>query len=1245
MVTKTLIKKIKEAGTFVKSCKIFIGKSPRHLHGPCVIFFPVWPSRLHCGFAGLMTVQSGDRRSFLNYDERLGELWEKTKKAGLEEILKKHVPIRRYLDGLKTLQAMENAVAKLKEERIQECLFFRNGSVKNLAALATEMKSFWEREEQTLESRAAEFSSSDLEDINSRLIFLKDIHWALEKDILDNFSRIMELASALKTSDIPPAAFKKYRKIVLLLNAINRLEVRGRDSAGLQIMFELKSGKDLDAVIAEIRKAGRYDEFLRRLQDGDSLNGSIRMAENGAEGAEPKRIFSFTYKTYSVVGELGRNARELEKAIKQDGIFHIFAAKNTICETAFMHTRWASVGSISEENCHPVNNYKPNKKASPYPRYAASRANISVILNGDIDNYVGLYESLNLAQEPINPLVTTDTKIIPLQIEKHLQDGHDLKEAFRLSVNTFEGSHAIAMTCDLEPGKFFLALKGSGQSIYVGFNQDQYMFSSELYGLVEVMSRFLKMNGETSADGRGASAGQIFILDQHSRGGLDGIEAFDYDGTKIILNENLLQKAEITTRDIDRGDHPHFFLKEISESAVSIKKTLRGKYWIKADDHAPPKVVFNLGENIFPGGVKKALQKKFIKNIVVIGHGTAAVAGEAVADAMAHYLKDTGLNISARLASELSGFALKDDLSDTLIIPISQSGTTTDTNRAVAMAKERGASVITIVNRRQSDITAKSDGVFYTSDGRDIEMSVASTKAFYSQIAAGQILALCIAQLLKSRSDDYIAAQLKSLETAPQLMNRIFARREAIAKSVEKTFHRKFWAVVGSGPNKAAADEIRIKLSELCYKTISSDIVENKKHIDLSAEPLILVCAAGSPASVMEDLVKEVEIFKAHKAAVVVFAEEDDFRFENIADAVIYIPAAAMPLPVILNTMAGHLWGYYAACSINQEALLLKEFRGSLERAIAEQEKKNYPLHEKLADAGLRQLIGRFDKTFNRRREAGAFHLLSVKTISDLIILLKYAAGKLPLEDFRSEFQTDNGFVSPLEVLDGVLGKAVEELSRPIDAIRHQAKTVTVGTTRKEKIFKGILFDTLEILKFSTKDLTYKNLITLSRIQPVVMNIRGLTLYKIENLDAFGHPAEDSAIDILRREGVSAHMRSRTETSKQLMGTKRTIVSMGQVYIGKGKTDGAPIVIIPLKAGGEFINRLLLLHVDYRETLPLPEKKKALGYRYNDIRNLVNEYNIVWNDSYLEKFSVADLFGEPIETLAAQIRQWAQQTN
>jgi glutamine---fructose-6-phosphate transaminase (isomerizing) len=1231
---------VKKILRFPAACQIFIGKQPTSVPAPAIIFFPVMSSQLNCGFAGLMTFRSDNKPETFNADLTLAELWKKIKGSCLKNTVSGKIAANEYLHGTETLNAMDKITADLKEESRQEILFFQAGRSKELFGLVEELKLFSEEEEKTLEDNAANFSSADLEIINSRIILLKDIQWSLEKDILGNFAKITDLSGAEDSTAINPAAFKKYRQINLLLNSLNRLEVRGRDSAGLQITFTLKKEKVMESILSDLQEKGLYEDYLKRSQEGDIANGSICVAQP-LIGAKKRTTVTFTYKTFSIVGELGRNAADLNQTIKQDRIFQSFARMDSTCETALLHTRWASVGSITEENCHPVNNYKPHQTNPIFPFYPESAANINAILNGDIDNYSALYDTLELDKEPIDSRVTTDTKIIPLQIEKYLKTGRNLAESFRLAVNDFEGSHAIAMTCDLEPGKFFLALKGSGQSIYVGISSDQYMFSSELYGLVEVMPHFIKMNGETSTASENASKGQIFILDQNSSGGQKGIKACNYDGTEITLKENSLQKAEITTRDIDRGDYPHFFLKEISESAVSIRKTLLGKYRIATGNNASSQVIFNLGTNIVPTAIRSALTQGKIKNIIVIGHGTAAVAGVAVADAMAHYLKDKNINVTARLASELSGFLLKDSLADTLVIPITQSGTTTDTNRAVTMAAQRGAFVISIVNRRQSDITAKSHGVFYTSDGRDIEMSVASTKAFYSQIIAGQVLALFIAQLLEARTDDYIASKLRNLEAAPQLMARVFKCGDQISASVEKTSTHKFWAIVGSGPNKAAADEIRIKLSELCYKTISSDIVENKKHIDLSAEPLILVCAAGNPGPVMEDILKEVEIFKAHKAAVIVFAEEEDHRFDKIADAVIPIPLAAMPLPVILNTMAGHLWGYYAACSINKEANIFKGFRNDLNLAMAQQVKNDYSLYEKNTDAHLHHIINKFDKAFNHHRNEGAFNLLSVRTISDLIILLKYASGKLPLDDFRQEFKVDNDFISPLNFLDVVLGKAIDELTRPIDAIRHQAKTVTVGTTRKEKIFKGIIFDLLGKLDFSIKDLTYKNVMTVSRIQPVVSTVRGYTFYDINNLDARGNPAEDSTITIKEKDGIATVMTSRAETSRLLMGTKRTIVSTGHVYIGKGKADGASIIILPLRSGSNVVSHLLLLHVEYNELLPASKKKEVLGYRYNDIRNLVNEYNIVWNDRYLEQIPIADLFSEPVEILAGRIKQWA----
>jgi glucosamine--fructose-6-phosphate aminotransferase (isomerizing) len=201
-----------------------------------------------------------------------------------------------------------------------------------------------------------------------------------------------------------------------------------------------------------------------------------------------------------------------------------------------------------------------------------------------------------------------------------------------------------------------------------------------------------------------------------------------------------------------------------------------------------------------------------------------------------------------------------------------------------------------------------------------------------------------------------------------------------------------------------------------------------------------------------------------------------------------------------------------------------------------------------------------------------------------------------------------------------------------------------VGTSRKEKEIKGIIFDLLETLSFSMKNLTYRNILTLNRVQPAIALIRGYTLYGIRDLDEQGNPAEGTLIEIRKKDGVAAQMKSRSDQPTVLMGTKRTIVSTGHVHIGKGKSDAASILVIPLLGENNIITDLLLLHIDYNEMLPLGAKRDVLGYRYADIRNLVNEYNLPWQDDHLESMSLESLFSDPIEVIAGQIRSRISQS-
>ena len=1244
------VKRISERiWTFFKGLNIYIGRDIRTAPSGSILLFPVLHDTLVCGLAGILTIKRDVPGGDGNIAKRLARHCDMVEESGVETLLNQSIKIGEYLGGAATLDDLDNDISVLKRDSAFEDAFFMDGGMQELLSLSERLNLFIRHEEELIENSASRLTTDEMEHVNNSLILLKDSAWALERDILGNVDKFLYLAGTDRKSSESNGSIRKYRKINLLLNAIDRLEVRGRDSAGIQITFVMKGENALHRLVEKLNKGNLYDEWLTRVVPGDLHDGFIHVSNNGIDNIPV--TLSFTYKKAEVTGELGENGRYLRDQIRSDRILQTVIHQPISSDAYLAHTRWASVGSITEENCHPVNNFTMDTVTEEstefsltcrdYSYYGKGNWSINVVLNGDIDNYALLRADLESDAPPlIDGTVTTDTKIIPLQIEKYLSAGHTLLEAFRRALNDFEGSHAIAMQSDLEPDKVYLALRGSGQSLYVGLSDEQFMYSSELYGLVEVTSRFIKMDGETErVQGVPMTKGQIFVLDRNAGGDIRGIKALYYDGYELPVSDDFVEKAGITTRDIDRKDYPHYLLKEIYEAPYSARKTMRGKYRVNYGQVGTvDEVVFNLGRDIVPPRMVDALRKDAIKTIYVIGQGTAAVAGSAIAEALSIYLQGRHVQIEAKTASELSGFFLQDNLEHALIIAVTQSGTTTDTNRAVALAKERGAHLIAIVNRRQSDITHVTDGVFYTSDGRDIEMSVASTKAFYSQIVAGYILALYFAKLLGTMPDDHIARELTDLENAPEKMNTVIAGKEKIRESAwEVVKEKRYWAVVGSGSNKVAADEIRIKLSELCYKTISSDVVEDKKHIDLSSEPLILVCAAGNPEPVVEDIVKDVAIFKAHAGSVVVITDEDETRFHNIADSVIPVPRSTFPTSVILNTLAGHIWGYYAASSINDDGVFFKTFRNQLSLKVQELDTKNETIFEKIADTGLRTIVEDFMKAFHLRKNRGFFSSLSTEIAADIPLLLKYAGGKLPLEDFWEEFRDKRMSSSPLDMLDISLGRAIDELSRPIDAIRHQAKTVTVGTSRKGEVLRGIIFDFLKDLNFSIENLTTRDGAATRMLQRAISDIRGYTLYDIAHLDVNGTPGEATTISIGEKGGISQNMKSRVEQPSILSGTKRTIIRTGEIYAGLGKRDKAPIIIMPLLGSDHTIRHILLLHVIFRDDLTDSEKKYVLGDKFNKINNLVNEYDLSWNDAYLDGLPIEFLLGEGVDVIVGKM--------
>jgi len=987
------------------------------------------------------------------------------------------------------------------------------------------------------------------------------------------------------------------------LSALDRLEVRGRDSAGLHL-FVSDHGLDLDApeVAAEI--AGRSADNL-------FTDSSVRVVDGR---------LGFVYKVAAEIGELGDNTASLRNSIRQDDLLRKALDNDTAEVVVLGHTRWASVGIISEPNAHPVNSEQVGVASGPY---------CTAVLNGDVDNYGDLIRAngLSIAED-----ITTDTKVIPTLTAKHLADGHDLTEAFRRTVSVFEGSVAIGLSSAEAPDDLLLALRGSGQAIYVGLAEDAYIVASEPYGVVEDAIDYLRMDGETPAnlDNPNASRGQILRLRGASAGTVEGIDRVAYDGTVLPVTQDDIAQAGVTTRDIDRGDNPHYLLKEITESPRSFRKTLRGKLTDR-DGHLSVVV----DESTMPAHIAEKISSGQIKTIYVIGQGTAAVAGQAVADAINGELGGA-MSVLAIPATELSGFGLRKDMSDSLVIAISQSGTTTDTNRTVDIVKQRGASVLAIVNRRGSDLTDRAEGVLYTSDGRDVEMSVASTKAFYAQIAAGFLLAVTIADLAIPDQIDMDERQklLTSLRDLPELMLETITRRPDVERAASAHApSRRYWACVGNGPNLIAARELRIKLSELCYKSIAADSTEDKKHIDLSSEPLILICAAGLEGSTADDVGKEVAIFRAHKSAPIVIANEGETRFNSALD-VIYVPVTHHRLAFVLSTVVGHLFGYEAALAIDAQAQPLREARAAIDSLIDE---TRGSLTGEQFLARLEPSLAPVVSTFMDGLRVGSYNgHLEAGTAVQLASRMRYAVGNVPLDSYQSEFGKVGTPAVVVEDLSASLAAAIDELTRPVDAIKHQAKTVTVGISRTDETLLEFPLVAEVLDAGAPRDhLTYSTIRTLANLDPAVASIAGWTRYDIDGLES-----GNGTITVVDRGGISATIPSRTDRSPALRGTKKRVAEEREVLVAKGRSDGRPIMMIPEVKDNETTG-MTLLHIELHDRLD-PEVMRGVlqGYRnrFSALHGAVTETEETFRLDLLGQQDVGELLWVSIQELADRWR-------
>lgn len=1138
-------------------------------------------------------------------------------------------------NGAALVDVASRAKALNRRLRTQEAVvaFVRDpAATENLRATAQRLASEVEVAYDTFAANAAATPG----DVADAISTLADASFELTNDRLAQLDQIDSLAR----TPAPPEAIAGWWAIAVALAALDKLEVRGRDSAGVQVFVPARVDH-LAQLAAEVKRLGRDGKLFGA--------GDVVLSATGA---------AFVYKVAAEIGELGDNTANLRRQIASDRLL-----RETLTALAdeqqppiqqtptdqprrqppvvavLGHTRWASVGIISEPNAHPV----------AVAGAASAGCHIAAVVNGDIDNHAALSREHDLE---VPAAITTDARVVPTMLCDALASRSDtsLARAVTHTVATLDGSLAIAAHAAAHPETLALALRGSGQAMYVGATDFGWLAASEPYGLVAECDEYLRMDGETASDPANpvGSRGQVFIVENPGAELPHGVTRFSYDGTELPFTAEEVLAAEVTTRDIDRGDARHFFGKEIREAPASFRATLRGRVV-----GAPAQLRVELGDSALPASIVARLRTGDINKIVGIGQGTAAAAAATLSAFIEHLARQlvsqlpsqlpsqlAALKTSSRLATELSGFDLTDDMSDTLVVAVSQSGTTTDTNRTVDLVRDRGASVVAVVNRRSSDLTHKAHGVLYTSDGRDVEMSVASTKAYYSQVAACALLAAAIVGELADAEDVPSAAPvadlLRGLQAVPAAMEKLLAAHEEVAAIARRHIGAKrHWAVVGNGANALAAREVRIKLSELCYHAVAQDATENKKHIDLSSEPLVLVCAVGLTRSVLADVAKEVAIYQAHAATPIVITSSPS-QLPAGVDTIV-VPSAHRSVDFILATMAGHLFAYEAALAIDALATPLRETRAALEELLAAQRAQRdgddvseaddlssiaAVVGPPLAEVTPRLLRGDYD---GHLRPATALRLATVA---------RYATGITPLDAHQVELGVVGTPAVVVDELAGALNEAIDELGRPIDAIKHQAKSVTVGISRAEEtLLKSLLVAEVMAAGAPQDHLSYRALSALSALDVAVVGVTGFTRYTIE-----GEVTSDGAgatITVAARGGVAADIPSRTADDSTLRGTKHRAAFEQEVTVGVGR-DERTVIHVPETSGGRTVG-ITLLHCDFAPTLDAEAARSVLrGYRgrYGALRDAVTEVVPTFDDELLGDVPITDLLTKPVHALA-----------
>ena len=519
------------------------------------------------------------------------------------------------------------------------------------------------------------------------------------------------------------------------------------------------------------------------------------------------------------------------------------------------HTRWATHGRPSDMNSHP---------------HADENMKFAVVHNGIIENYMPLKEEL--LQKGYHFKSETDTEVIA-HLLADMYDGN-FEGTVRRMLDRVDGAYALEIICADEPDKIICTKKEN--PLVIGLGKGENFVASDIPAIINY-----------TRDTYILSDGEIAIVTK------DSVSVSDRAGNPINKKVfHVIWNAEAA----EKGGYEHFMLKEIHDQPKAVRDTF-GTH-----------ISEDMSQALFSELNWEASDVDSIKNILIVACGTAYHAGLVTKK----YIESLArIPVNVEIASE---YRYSNPLTDssTLCIVISQSGETSDTLAALKEAKRLGARSLAITNVVGSSISREADQTVYTWAGPEI--SVASTKAYTTQLVAGLLFAVYLGQL-NGKLDAALAKDiLIGIHELPELIHTIFEVDEDM-KAFAKHYGFKTDAFfLGRSIDYAVAMEGALKLKEISYIHAEAYAGGELKHGTLALiEEGVPVIALATQEDVFDKMISNIREVKAREAVVIGIGMKGDEEIAKHVDHTIYIPRANKFIAPILAVVPLQLLAYYAA--------------------------------------------------------------------------------------------------------------------------------------------------------------------------------------------------------------------------------------------------------------------------------------------------------------------------------------------